>query len=38
MNQYFGGEWWDWQSGSSLAFLWWNSEEQIEDAKDGMWV
>jgi hypothetical protein len=20
MNRYFGGEWWDWQSGSSLAF------------------
>jgi hypothetical protein len=31
-----GGEWWDWSSGSSLAFWRWNGDEQIADARDGM--
>jgi hypothetical protein len=38
MNRYFGGEWWDWQSGSSLAFWRWNGEEQIRDAREVMRV
>jgi hypothetical protein len=38
LNRYFGGQWWDWQAGSSLAFWRWNGEEQIGDARDGMRV
>jgi hypothetical protein len=38
LNQYFGGQWWDWKAGSALAFWRWNGEEQIEDARDGMRV
>jgi hypothetical protein len=36
LNRYFGGEWWDWSAGSSLAFWRWNGEEQVSDARDGM--
>jgi hypothetical protein len=38
LNRYFGGQWWDWQAGSSLAFWRWNGDEQIGDARDGMRV
>jgi hypothetical protein len=38
LNRYFGGQWWDWKAGSSLAFWRWNREEQISDARDGMRV
>ena len=36
LNRCFGGEWWDWSGGSSLAFWRWNGEEQVKDARDGM--
>jgi hypothetical protein len=36
LNRCFGGEWWDWSAGSSLAFWRWNGSEQEMDARDGM--
>jgi hypothetical protein len=36
MNRCFGGQWWDWSAGSSLAFWRWNGDEQMSDARDGM--
>jgi hypothetical protein len=36
LNRCFGGEWWDWSAGSSLAFWRWNGSEQETDARDGM--
>jgi hypothetical protein len=38
LNHYFGGHWWDWKAGSSLAFWRWNGDDQIDDAQDGMRV
>jgi hypothetical protein len=38
LNRYFGGQWWDWKAGSSLAFWRWNGDDQIQDARDGMRV